>query len=100
MSEHTPGPWEAHCFLVVAQKSKGCSKSVAYAGREICHTGEGRGPSEESEANARLIAASPDLLAACEAFIEAWDKSHQLEKTDVAMRLARAAITRAKGAGK
>jgi hypothetical protein len=31
-------------------------------------------------------------LAACRAFVEAWDKSHQLEKTDVAYRLARAAI--------
>lgn len=31
-------------------------------------------------------------LAACRAFVEAWDKSHQLEKTDVAYRLAREAI--------
>ena len=44
-----------------------------------------------------LIAASPDLLAACEAFVEAWEKSHQLEKTDVVVRMAKEAIAKAKG---
>ncbi|KKN89722.1 hypothetical protein LCGC14_0235680 [marine sediment metagenome] len=36
------------------------------------------------------------LLEACEAFVKAWEKSHQLEKTDVAMRKARIAIALAK----
>ena len=36
-----------------------------------------------------------DLLAACEAFVEAHEKSHQLEKTDIALRLAIAAIAAA-----
>ena len=44
-----------------------------------------------------LIAAAPDLLAACEACVEAWDKTLQLEKTDVALVLAKTAITKAKG---
>jgi len=39
----------------------------------------------------------PDLLAACEAFLVAWDNSHQLEKTDIAAKMARAAIAKAKG---
>jgi len=32
---------------------------------------------------------------ACRAFVEAWDRCLQLEKTDVALRLARAVITEA-----
>lgn len=43
----------------------------------------------------RLHDAAPDLLAACKAFVEAWDKSHQLEKTDVALKMAKAAIEKA-----
>ena len=39
--------------------------------------------------------AAPDLLEACQAFVEAWEKSLQLEKTDVALRKARAAIANA-----
>lgn len=46
-----------------------------------------------------LHAAAPDLLKACEAFVDAWKHSHQLEKTDHALRLAEAAIAGAKGEG-
>lgn len=54
-------------------------------------------PSEifRREANAKLIAAAPQLLEACAAFVEAHEKSHQLEKTDVALRLAKAGIEKA-----
>ena len=45
----------------------------------------------------RLHDAAPDLLNACKAFVEAWERSLQLEKTDVALRLAKAAIERAEG---
>ena len=45
----------------------------------------------------RLAESAPDLLAACEAFVTAHEKSHQLEKTDVAVRKAKAAIAKAKG---
>jgi hypothetical protein len=51
----------------------------------------------KQEANARLIAAAPDLLAACEAFVDAYGRSHQLEKTDKAERMARTAIEKALG---
>ena len=37
------------------------------------------------------------LLAACEAFVEAWEKCLQLEKTDVALQMAKAAIAKVKG---
>ncbi|MGH9462448.1 MAG: hypothetical protein ACRD1X_14625 [Vicinamibacteria bacterium] len=53
MSSHTPGPWHANCFLVTAEN-----------GRGVTHCGLGLGKPEESEANARLIAAAPELLEA------------------------------------
>lgn len=37
-----------------------------YGGAEICHTGGNGFPSEEAEANAKLIASAPTLLAALE----------------------------------
>jgi len=48
---------------------------------------------EEADANARLIAAAPKLLEACKAFVEAHEKSLQLEKTDIALSLAKQAIS-------
>ena len=44
---------------------------------------------------AHLMTAAPELLEACQVFVEAWDKSLQLEKTDVALMKARAAIVAA-----
>ena len=72
MTTHTPGPWEPHggviggrnSLLVCkpdATKSRGC-RSVAEA--------ETIGiPRLQAEANARLIAAAPDLLAASKALL-------------------------------
>lgn len=53
------------------------------------------GTCAECFGNMQLIAAAPDLLEACKAFVEAWKKCLQLEKTDVALRLAEAAIAKA-----
>jgi hypothetical protein len=54
MSAHTPGPWAAidngHCWSVE-------SKSHWIASTQFCFA-------TETEANARLIAAAPELLAA------------------------------------
>lgn len=58
-AKHTPGPWEANCFMVVATGER---HHGLYGGLEICHTGlVGRNkPPQQAEADARLIAASPD----------------------------------------
>ena len=61
-SMHTPGPWKQQCFLVTSE-----------TGDWVCHTGMGNLPpsrSTESEANARLIAAAPNLLKALRDIIE------------------------------
>lgn len=54
------------------------------------------GLNDTRKANAQLMAASPDLLAACEMFIKSW-RSGQREKLDVASRMTEAAIAKAKG---
>lgn len=51
---------------------------------------------EEAEFLVTVANAHYPMLEALEAFIKAWDKSHQLEKTDVARRLAEKAIAQAK----
>ena len=64
MSKHTKGEWDLadngmddkHQFSVVAYNSDGC--------RLIADTYLNRKNKEESEANAKLIAAAPDLLDA------------------------------------
>jgi hypothetical protein len=62
-TQHTPGPWEVDGdrdgdqLLVIQSESKG----------EICNVTFTLGYGHADEANARLIAAAPDLLAACEA---------------------------------
>jgi hypothetical protein len=67
-TQHTPGPWEPHgCTVSTLTRWENGNKlgggivAVSYDPfiDEI--------PSDEQEANARLIAAAPDLLAACEA---------------------------------
>lgn len=52
-AQHTPGPWEV---------AKGCDQYVAAGGFWVASTMGVRG--EEGAANARLIAAAPDLLEA------------------------------------
>ncbi len=61
---HTPGPWEA---IPPSERGTGHNWTIR-AGRDICVAESGRwlhsDPHTESKANAQLIAAAPDLLAA------------------------------------
>ena len=59
---HTKGPWEAHNGEVTTAQISGRSYRRIAAVQDY---GMGAAP-EVDEANARLIAAAPDLLAACQ----------------------------------
>jgi hypothetical protein len=60
MSKHTPGPWRFYSQLVWSE----AVKTDQYRTNEICKINERlRVPEDEREANARLIAAAPELLA-------------------------------------
>ena len=63
---HTPGPWEVdeHEGLVY----RPMPEQGANAADFVCSISTGK---PEAEANARLIAAAPDLLEACEAVLKA-----------------------------
>ena len=58
MTEHTPGPWQ---YGVTAKGKRGVFLS------------DGSCIAVENEANARLIAAAPDLLEVVTVLLKAWD---------------------------
>ncbi len=81
MTTHTPGPWHVSDQWIVAT---GPYEAENWDRAWICQWG-----STTTEANARLIAAAPDLLAALESMLEAF------EPHLVAIIEAEAAITKA-----
>lgn len=115
LAQHTPGPWELHGLAVYASPEKRsfggpareylrpvCCMEVVEGGDHPDYkndptTRNVRLPGDaEAEANARLIAAAPDLLAALEDIIRL------TETTDIWLPIswkddARAAIARANG---
>lgn len=90
MSAHTPGPWE-------------CIEHKPYRSYTVQNTGRQRVATvEHAEADARLIAASPDLLAALRAAADILETAGSgeppLRQTCVRYAAAaRAAITKATG---
>jgi len=91
-AKHTPGPWKVgtnHSAAVWA--TAGLIASV-YPGEPATSADDCDGP--VSDANARLIAAAPDLLAACIAFRDA----QGLTSLGEAHTKAREAISKATGA--
>lgn len=93
MSEHTPGPWwaggddDAH---MVYSGDVDTVDAVADCGRDD-------GDAEAEAANARLISAAPDLLAACELALESYTRWVTLGPLDVAAcRQVSAAVRKAK----
>lgn len=99
---HTPGPWKAS-----GTKALGYSEVVApgsdfHQGHlvAIINTRYGvrygvteRMPREQTDANARLIAAAPDLLEACRMVVDRWEEGDLAE----AVRACDAAIAKATG---
>jgi hypothetical protein len=83
MSKHTPGPWEAHETGEGLPWPAGVLTAVYKAGSErlktdcICDLiaqGDGKYDPDVTNANARLIAAAPDLLEAAQ-HIAGWFRS-------------------------
>lgn len=114
MSAHTPGPWslrkawsEDEFELDVFPINQKCE--YPFIPGSIARVDDSR---DEAEANARLIAAAPDLLAALKGFLTAemrWetavqtsDQSDIRDATDClfdAKEVMRAAIAKAEGRG-
>lgn len=86
MSNYTPGPW-------VVQETNFAQQKNVYAQTDKPPIATVYGSTGENEANARLIAAAPDLLAALKECITAVD----VTMYGMAIHNARAAIAKATG---
>ena len=87
MNKHTPGPWR-----VVEDRVP--SSLEVYAGKTAIAECWRRADVETEIANARLIAAAPELLAALKACLEKGSRWHPC---DPIVQAARAAIANATG---
>jgi hypothetical protein len=90
--KHTPGPWR-WVDPPEGQDEGPLARLVAADGTEVLNFDPSCGWPPD-DANARLICAAPDLLAACEAIIAGW--GHQ-DGVSRAVELARAAVAKAAG---
>lgn len=96
---HTPGPWKFGKELTARSGEWLVSFDAGSKGRGIA-IAETRAGSGNEEANARLIAAAPELLAALERAYMAligYLPAHRNDVTDAAIGAAHAAITKATG---
>ena len=97
-AKHTPGPWFTHregfsSVYIEARIGGGMLQEVASCGP----TNEG---SDQQEANARLIAAAPEMLEALKAMIDAervYESGGRSSEELDALEKAHAAITKATG---
>ena len=96
MSEPTPGPWRVHPGRLRAYISSHAERDgLPSLNVAECDLDAASISAQESLANARLISASPDLLAACE---EAYRCLEIIEATDGGLgEQLRSAIAKAKG---
>lgn len=93
MRAHTPGPWKSGKFsafegIPIISQPDALHNSVVIA-RARCV-----GSREETEANARLISAAPEMLALLKEYVGDSTDSHQVEFHDRVIAL----LDRAKGA--
>lgn len=102
-SPHTPGPWSIPHFAG-GDTFGGCECGYVYSESQqgmgaICQVffGGENEPREIAEANARLIAAAPDLLAALDALVTACEVPGENCEVEQALPAAIAAIATATG---
>jgi hypothetical protein len=90
---HTPGPWTYQYSPYTSQDGHEIPAFEVHSDSvKVCDTNEDRPPIEQ-EANARLIAAAPDLLEAAEKVVAAWESGDLA----AAVRQLNGAIELAKG---
>lgn len=86
-TQHTPGPWTFNETIPRMVSSK-----EGYITRDICRMDASTMSALEQDANARLIAAAPDLLEALQYLMVAHG-----EQLDQAFQMAQEAIAKATG---
>lgn len=106
MSKHTPGPWQFYTpsefpddFRIARQtKVVRGEWNDGYVGRLTRSHGDGPGSQNPRKEDACLIAAAPDLLAACVAIVNAWEADDIGQIDGELIDRASAAIAKAGGA--
>lgn len=93
---HTPGPW--HVDPDPRPDMEWNNHIYGADGMAVCFMAHSDGKDDErDEANARLIAAAPDLLSALEAVEQAYSNRHSPQHRTACLMQAQAAIKKAKG---
>lgn len=97
----TPGPWCADADGMHVRPLCAKNEETWFACASVLHFGE-REPAEVQRiANARLIAAAPELLEVCEKIVDYRRRTgplgFQLEKLDDFIHMAKVAISKAMG---
>ncbi len=95
---HKPGPWEAVEHTANFPFPVGvCCRVVEKGGFTREHTicditaqGDGKYEPAVTNANARLIAAAPELLAACKLALKAFEKNWAIDWNDLERAIAKA----------
>ena len=91
---HTPGPWHLINDVCVGGPIE---PGWEEAGCGIAHCGMRARTQKEAAANARLIAAAPDLAVALDNLVVALEMPGDHCETDNAMRQAKAALAKVRG---
>jgi len=92
-AKHTQGPWITNCgFVATAKHTAICKMSYTGAVKFAADPA-----SLEDSANARLIAAAPDMLEACKAVLEANPIPGGMKERRGVMAMVEAAIQAATG---
>jgi hypothetical protein len=92
MSKHTQQPWSTQEFDLYEKWLR-----VGPRGQEVARVRNDDIDSDEAQANLRLIAAAPDLLAALGKLVERWDADEIGQIDGEFIDDARAAIAKAEG---
>ena len=96
---HTPGPWALNGYQV--ERCEGIARTIAtVAPARRLGTDYAAGNKQEAQANARLIAAAPDLLDMCErllGFAYHYGSTSGILAGDGMLVSAKALIAKAKG---
>ena len=93
---HTPGPWSIVPIFGLCNVTGADDRSICSTGGYSNNVLDSGAVRAENEANARLVAAAPELLAACQAFVDRFDGGSRAD-TDYVADMMRTAIIKAIG---